>query len=86
MKDERRKVVHAEVYFSDRSLTKPVLQELSRDSSVSVNIIRGRMTKGFAWFELELSGSPSRVDAVIRQARQWGDLTWSIERDVSRAS
>ena len=86
MGNERRKVVHLEVYFADRSLSKPAILELSRDSSISVNILRGRLTETSAWFELELSGSPSRVDAVVRQGRNWGVLTWSIERDTSCAS
>ena len=84
--NERRKVVQFEVYFSDRSLAKPALFELTRDSSVSVNIRRGRLTETSAWFELELSGNPSRVDEVVRQSRNWGVLTWSIERDISCAS
>ena len=86
MGNERPKVVHLEVYFPDRSLAKPALFELTRDSSVSVNIRRGCLTGKTAWFELELSGNPTRIDEVIRQTRNWGVLTWSTERDTSWAS
>ena len=86
VENERRKVVHLEVYFSDRLLCEPAILDLSRDSSVSMRILRRRITGSAAWLEFKLSGSVSRVEALVRQSREWGVLTWRIQRGTSCAS
>lgn len=72
MESETHKVLRLGVRFPDRTLAKPVIQELSQGSSVSVNILHGRLTEKEVWFELELSGSAPKVDEVIRLIKEWG--------------
>lgn len=65
-------ICRLKVEFPDRSLTRPVLAELSQARDITVNILRGRVSSRNAWFELEIEGNPKKLDRVVRLVREWG--------------
>lgn len=72
MKILAEKTVQIHVKFSDRSLAGLALEELRRDGAVLVNILRGRVTKEEASFDLEVSGTARRVEHFLRRSGSWG--------------
>lgn len=72
MNSSQEMTVHMNVKFPDRSLARPLLENLGRDRALSVNILRGRITREEASFDLEVTGSKRRVDDLIRLSATWG--------------
>lgn len=72
MKSSDQKTMRLRVTFPNRSLARPVLEDLGRDRGLTVNIVRGRITKAEASFELEVTGPARRVDDLIRLGSKWG--------------
>jgi hypothetical protein len=72
MENGAQKSIHVALNFPDRALAKPAIERLSRGSTLSVNILRGRITEHEAWFELELAGRVDEVDELIRVSAKWG--------------
>jgi len=86
MKPDRSKTVHVNVTFPDRSLARPVLEEIGRDRGLTVNILRGRITEEIATFELEVTGAARRVDDLIRLSATWGTTVGSPPLILARGS
>jgi len=75
-----------ELGFSDKDRTLRLLQSLSQDPRVSVNIMKARITENYAWLELELLGQGPRLIEVARLLNETAtekDPEW---RPVPRAS
>ena len=72
MEPTREMTVQVNVRFSDRSLARPVLEDLGRNRALVVNIVRGRITQEEASFDLEVTGSRPRIDDLLRRNARWG--------------
>jgi hypothetical protein len=75
-----------ELGFSDKDRTLRLLQSLSQDPRVSVNIMKARITENYAWLQLELLGQDPRraeVALLLNEVATEKDPEW---RPVPRAS
>ena len=65
------KTVQLTVRFANRNLLKPLIEGLSRDPNLTVNILSGRITESDATFALEISGPAARVDEIVQLGKTW---------------
>lgn len=72
MKPNGERTVLYNLRFTGRNSLRPVFEDLGRDYGFVLNILRGRVTQDEASLELEISGSPRRVDKFIRLSAEWG--------------
>jgi hypothetical protein len=72
MDNELHKAVHVALKFADQRRAHPVMRELEQNRSVAVHLLRGRVAPEESWFELEVTGAASRVDALIRLTARLG--------------
>lgn len=72
MNSNRHKTVLVRVQFSDRSEVQPTLAGFGRDPALSVNILRGRVTREDASFELEVTGRERCVEKFLRRSDTLG--------------
>lgn len=72
MKSSQHKTVHMQVRFSNKNSVKPAFEELGRHRLVSVNILRGRISREGACFELAVTGPAQWVVEFIRLSDTWG--------------
>jgi hypothetical protein len=75
-----------ELVYSDKDKALALLTSLAADRSVSVNILKARITEHSAWLQLELQGQTPRVQetaALLNREASIQDPSW---RPFSRAS
>lgn len=58
-----------EFFLSTPNRTEPLLKELVRNDSLSVDLLRARISPADAWIRLRISGSPAAFDAFVRRHR-----------------
>jgi hypothetical protein len=63
----RLKEVVVEFFLSGASLSEPLTRELVRHDSLSVDLIRARISASDAWIRLRLSGTSAAIDAFVRR-------------------
>jgi hypothetical protein len=78
MKSNRKKTARFSLKFSDRKLARPVLEGLRQDRELSVNILRGRVTREDACFQLEVAGSERRIGELLKLASKYLAVEQSI--------
>ena len=70
MKSTPHTTVLMRLQFLDRSLAEPALAHLGQ--TLSVDVLRGRITPEEASFELRVTGPERRIQEFIRQGDSWG--------------
>lgn len=83
MKTSRKESARMRVRFLDQSLARLVLEAWRLDRTLSVNILRGRITEHDASFELELTGDAQRIEEFVRQNAQWNTLMGAVPAEVA---
>ena len=68
MHSSQPKTVLVRVQFSDRSEVQPTLAGFDRDPALAVNILRGRITRKDASFDLELTGRERNIEKFLRRS------------------
>jgi hypothetical protein len=58
-----------EFFLSSPKQSEPLLKELGRQDSLSVDLLRARITSADAWLRLRISGSATAIDAFVRRHR-----------------
>jgi hypothetical protein len=67
----KKKTVQLRMKFPDQSSARSFLEDCRCDPSLSVNILRGRMTENEASFLLEVTGDMRRIDDLILESALW---------------
>lgn len=83
MKMSRKESARMRVRFSDQSLARSLLEAWRLDRTLSINILRGRITELDASFELELTGDAQRIEEFVRQSAQWNALKGAVPAEVA---
>ena len=81
METNHRKTVRVGRTFPSRKRTKGRLEELSLGSSITLRILRGRITTEEQTFDLEVSGKTRLVDKAIRILERWAESSGWILSD-----
>lgn len=68
---ETQKEVTLTLFFEDRRVSTMVLHEMFRTGAVNVEILRGRLSAQFSWFELRLRGEARAVECVVEYSSPW---------------
>jgi hypothetical protein len=58
-----------EFFLSTPKISEPLLRELVRNDSVSVDLLRARISSADAWIRLRISGSADAIDAFVARHR-----------------
>lgn len=83
MKPKDRKTVRMQVKFTDQNLARSFLEECRRDRTLSVNILRGRITENEASFRLEITGDARRIDDLVLEGAQWSAPAGALSAGVA---
>ncbi len=54
-----------------------ILARLARVRDVALTLVRGRLTRRDARYELVATGSAATLERVIRLGRRWGSRIWT---------
>jgi hypothetical protein len=71
MNGTREMAVQFNVEIPNRALAKSLLLEWSGRSGVSLNIVRGRITRDGVRYELEVRGTVEKTAPILRQSEAW---------------
>lgn len=83
MTSSEQTTVLLRVQFPDRNLAGPALEDLGRDRSLSVSILRGRITRDDASFELKVTGPMRKIRAFAARSDTWGASVGTCSVDVA---
>lgn len=72
MPSSRRRKIRLRLRFSDRLEAGPALRELDHDPLLSVSILRGRITREDAWYDLAVTGTARGIRNLLRRGDAWG--------------
>ncbi len=72
MTTTRCKSVHMRVQFPERACAKPAFDDWGRDHTLSVQILRGRITQTEATFDIQVTGPSPRIKDFLRRGHAWG--------------
>jgi hypothetical protein len=86
MKRRPESIINLELGFADKDRTLSLLNLLSKDGTVAVNIMRARITEDSAWLVLELCGEESRVLDVAKLLTDAASVNGPVGPLFSRAS
>lgn len=65
------KTATLKVEIPNRTLALALLEKWSRQTGVSMTVLRGRVTSDEARYELEIRGTSADVAKVVRQSAPW---------------
>ena len=85
MKSAPKTTVRIEVEHPKQGGFGSVLAELSRSGGMTLNLLRGRVTKNKAWFKVEIDGGRLQVSNLVRLASRSGARVRSLGEEASCA-
>jgi hypothetical protein len=72
MSQDKQHTARFEIIFTQRSLVKSLFAMLSRIPGFAFNLLRGRLTRTSARYELEVSGSEKVIAMILRRCERLG--------------
>ena len=72
MSQEKRPTARFEIEFAQPSLVKTFFQMLSRAPGFAFNLVRGRVTRSNARYELEFTGGEEAIERILSRCKRQG--------------